>query len=253
MEGLGSKIGSLGRVAIGTWLKIPDPITAELAALGGFDFVVVDLEHSPMSIETASRLIAASAVRGVPPLVRVPDHAGTTIQRSLDAGAAGVVVPHVDDADQASAVVAAVRFPPSGRRGFSPSTRAGGWGLVGRDDCLRSGADAMCVPQLESGSAMAAADEIIAVAGVDAVLIGPADLALDLGVMPEDDVVTRLIASVVERCRRWGVLCGIAVGADPAAVGRFAAQGFSFVVASNDTTLLVSSERALVQAAHREL
>ena len=97
---------------VGTWLKIPAVEPVEIAAFAGLDFVIVDLEHAPLTLETAYRSIGVAAPSGVAPLVRVPDHGAATIQRVLDAGAHGVLVPHVDTVEAAVAVARAARFPP---------------------------------------------------------------------------------------------------------------------------------------------
>ena len=102
---------------VGTFVKLPAVESVELMALGGFDFIVLDLEHSPMSLETASALVAVARGRGLHAFVRVPDHAPIWIQRCLDIGVAGVVVPHVDNVAQARVVGRAARFEPRGTRG----------------------------------------------------------------------------------------------------------------------------------------
>ncbi|OMQ15718.1 hypothetical protein A7K94_0207555 [Modestobacter sp. VKM Ac-2676] len=103
--------------ALGTWLKLPATEVVELVALAGFDFVVIDLEHSPLDLESAFRLIGTALHTGVSPVVRVPGLDPGLVQRVLDAGAEGVMVPHVDTVEQARAAAAAVRFPPLGARG----------------------------------------------------------------------------------------------------------------------------------------
>ena len=103
--------------ALGTWVKLPVTESMELVALAGFDFAVIDLEHSAMSIQTAHQLIGTALFAGVSPIVRIPALDGGVVQRLLDAGAEGIMLPHVDTVEQAQAAVAAVRFPPIGTRG----------------------------------------------------------------------------------------------------------------------------------------
>src|SRR5262245_53215071 len=162
----------------------------------GFDFVVIDLEHSPLGLDTAARMISLARAAGVLPLVRVPGHDAATIGRVLDAGAGGILVPHVDTPDEARRVVVAMRFPPLGERGAGGTSRAGRWGLLPRAEYVRVGnEDVLCIPQLESEAAFQAAPEILAVEGVDAVFLGAGDLSLSLGVGPTDPRVRELLAA----------------------------------------------------------
>ena len=232
---------------IGTWLKIPAPDTAEIAAAAGFDFVVIDLEHTMIGLETAYTLIAITSAHGVTPIVRVPDHRPSTIQRVLDAGAGGVLVPHVDSPEQAAVVARATRFPPSGTRGSGGTSRAGRWGRLPRADYVAFGNErALCLPQLESEAAMRSAAEILAVEGVSGILIGASDLAMEMGVPGTDPRVTDLIDEVLALAVKAGKPCGFALGADPGRARELAARGFGFLVLSNDTSMLASASATLV-------
>lgn len=232
---------------IGTWLKIPAPDTAEIAAAAGFDFVVIDLEHTMLNLETAYTLIAITSAHGVTPIVRVPDHRPSTIQRVLDAGAGGVLVPHVDTPEQAAAVARATRFPPRGTRGSGATSRAGRWGRLPRAEYLDFGnSRALCLPQLESAAAMRGADRILAVDGVDGVLIGAADLAMEMGLAATDPQVTDLIDAVLATAVKAGKPCGFALAADPHRAREFAARGFGFLVLGNDSSMLAAAAATLV-------
>jgi len=234
---------------IGTWLKIPATEPTEIMAFAGFDFVIIDLEHAPLTLETAYRLINLAVLAGVSPLVRVPDHGASTIQRVLDAGAHGVLVPHIDSVAEAEAVTRAVRFPPRGSRGSGGTSRAGQWGLRATADYLSFGNDqVLCIAQLESRQAVESAADILALDGVDAVFVGAADLALSLGVSPRDPAVLDSIDQVVKAATAAGKACGLAFGADPAAGARAVADGAGFVVLSNDTSMLATAARNLVSA-----
>ena len=230
---------------VGTWLKMPAVEPAEIAAFAGFDFVVVDLEHAPLTLESAYRSIAISAASGMAPLVRVPDHAPSTIQRVLDAGAHGVLVPHVDTVDAAAAVARAARFPPRGDRGAGGTSRAGDWGLRPTSEYL--GSHALVVPQIESADAVAAAPAMLALDEIDAVFVGAADLGLSSGLAPGDPDLIAMVASVVEAATTAGKPCGLAFGADAEAGTQAAARGAGFVVLANDTTLLALAACTLVR------
>jgi 2-dehydro-3-deoxyglucarate aldolase/4-hydroxy-2-oxoheptanedioate aldolase len=233
---------------VGTWLKIPAVEPAEIAAFAGFDFVVVDLEHAPLSVETAARMVTVAALAGVAPLVRVPDHGAATVQRVLDAGAHGVLVPHVDTVDEAAAVAGAARFPPRGRRGAGGTSRAGLWGMRPTAEYVAFGDDqALVVPQLESERAVAAAADILAVDGVDAVFVGAADLGLSAGLAPGDPALAQMVDHVLAAAARAGKPCGLAVGADARAGAAAAARGAGFVMLANDSTLLAHAAREIVR------
>jgi 2-keto-3-deoxy-L-rhamnonate aldolase RhmA len=235
------------RVPLGSWIKMTGSESVEIAAGAGFDFVVIDLEHSMLSMSDAYRHIVVAAGRGMVPLVRIPSHDHGIVQRVLDAGAGGVLVPHVDTVEQAEAVVRMVRFPGAGTRGSGGTSRAGGWGLGSREEYLRFGNErALCIPQLESEEALRNASGILAVKGVDAVLIGAADLALSMGVQAGEPAHADLVRSGLKAAQAAGRPCGAAVGSATAAADAIA-RGFGFVVAGNDTTLLARAATTLVE------
>ncbi|WP_109474516.1 HpcH/HpaI aldolase family protein [Ornithinimicrobium cavernae] len=234
--------------AVGTWVKLSAAEGVELMALAGFDFLVLDLEHSPMSLETAAQLITVARGHDIVPFVRTPDHAQSWIQRCLDAGAAGVLVPHVDTADEATAAVAAARHEPVGRRGVGPTSRAGDWGLVPMADYLQRAGEQGVIVQLESPTAVANA-AAIAATGVSALFVGPADLSVAMAVPVSDPTVREAMSRVLAAARDAGVPCGTAVG-DPAQARALAQEGFDFVMVSNDATILGLGARTLVNTFH---
>ena len=174
--------------------KLPCAAQVEIAGYAGFDVVILDTEHGPGETSALEEHVRAADAAGLPALVRVG--AVGEILAALDAGAAGVVVPHVLDAAGAEAAVAAAHYPPRGRRGLALSTRAGRYGAVSLADHLRRAAAETCViVQIEDREAVAAADAILAVPGVSAVLIGAADLAMSLGHSPEAEIEAVIAAA----------------------------------------------------------
>ncbi|KAA0921379.1 HpcH/HpaI aldolase family protein [Streptomyces apricus] len=236
-----------GTTPVGTWLKIGSTEPAEIMAYAGFDFVVIDLEHAPLDLLTAYRLVNTAAALGLVPLVRVPDTTASTIQKVLDAGAMGVLVPHVDTVEQAAVAARACRFPPYGIRGAGGTSRAGAWGLRPNADYLATGNDdVLCIPQLESPEAIAAAPGILALDSVDAVFVGAADLALSLGTTPGSPEVAESIASAREAAHAAGKRLGLAFGGAPLQAAQAVRDGCDFVLLSNDTTMLAATARDLV-------
>ncbi|MEV4706136.1 aldolase/citrate lyase family protein [Actinoplanes sp. NPDC049316] len=233
---------------LGTWIKLSSPESVEIMAYAGFDFVVIDLEHTTLDLGAASTHIAMARALGVDPVVRVPDHGLSVIQRVLDAGAAGVVVPHVDTVEQARAVVRATCFPPRGDRGSGGTSRAGRWGLLPRADYLEYGNEqALCVVQLESEVAIKNAREILALDGIGAAFVGTADLSMSMGVAAGSDEVDRLAASALAAAAAAGVPIGTASATSDQARAALA-RGYDYVVVSNDTSILASGGRAIVNA-----
>ena len=233
---------------LGTWIKLSSPESVEIMAHVGFDFVVIDLEHTTLDLGAASTHIAMARALGVDPLVRVPDHGLSVIQRVLDAGAAGVVVPHVDTVEQARAAVRATCFPPHGVRGSGGTSRAGRWGLLPRADYLEYGNEqALCVVQFESEVAIRNAREILALDGIGAAFVGTADLSLSMGVAAGSDEVDRLATSARAAAAAAGVPIGTASATSDQARAALA-RGYDYVVVSNDTSILASGGRAIVNA-----
>ncbi|WP_051570869.1 HpcH/HpaI aldolase family protein [Cryptosporangium arvum] len=231
--------------ALGTWIKIPAMEVVELVALAGFDFVVIDLEHSPVDLETAYRLIGTALHTGVAPIVRVPGRDPGLIQRVLDSGAEGIMVPHVDTPEQAREVATAVRFPPLGTRGVGSTSRAGQWGALPRAEYLRYGQEEVVViAQIESAEGVRNAGAIAATDGIDALLVGAADLSVSEG---RSDVAD-LVADVVDAARSAHVPVGNAGGATADAARYAVETGFTFTLLSNDASLLGAAARAAVQA-----
>jgi 2-keto-3-deoxy-L-rhamnonate aldolase RhmA len=235
--------------ALGTWVKLPAMESMELVALAGFDFVVIDLEHSAMSIESAYRQIGVALFAGVSPIVRIPSLDAGVVQRILDAGAEGIMLPHVDTVDQARAAAAAVRFAPLGTRGVGSTSRAGAWGAVSRDEYLRFGQEeVVLIAQIESAAAARAAGAIAAVEGVDALLIGAADLSTSEGKPESHPDVLALIDHAIQDARAAGVPIGNAGGPTAASVQAAVDAGCSFTLMSNDASLLGSAAATALSA-----
>jgi 2-keto-3-deoxy-L-rhamnonate aldolase RhmA/pimeloyl-ACP methyl ester carboxylesterase len=181
--------------------KLPCAAQVEAAGHAGFDVVLLDTEHGPGDALALEEHLRAAAAVGIAALVRVPALDPAAILGALDAGADGVVVPHVLDAAGAEAAVAAAHYPPRGRRGLALSTRAGHYGAAALEDHLQRSAEETCViVQIEDREAVEAADAILAVPGVSGVLVGATDLAMSLGHAPD-----REIEAVTAAATRAGV------------------------------------------------
>lgn len=219
---------------VGGWLQLPGSASAELMGSVGFDFVCVDQQHGLIGDDALLPMAQALAATGTPVVARVTGNEPSAIGRALDRGAAGVIVPLVDTAQDAAKAVAACHYPPRGGRSYGPTRRAWSPG----------GPDPQCIVMVETLAAVEALPDIVAVEGLDAVFVGPSDLALSaglpLGAQYDDPGFQRLLHEIVDRCRSRDLPVGI-YSASPAHVHRFRELGFTFF------TLL--SEAAILRAA----
>jgi len=244
-----------GPPALGTFVKIPAPEVAEIISLAGFDFVVIDTEHALLSVRDVYLLVVVYSRMGVPPLVRITDHSYGDAQRYLDAGAAGVLVPHVSNCQQAEATMRQYLFPPQGTRGMGYAARAGLWGSLpgGPAEYVRAGQEDIArVAMIEEREAVDDLERILAVPGLDAVFVGPGDLSLSLGVAPDSDEVGAAVDHAIATAVAAGVAVGtVAQGAEH--IRRRAEQGCRFVLAGNDTGLLNEGARRAVSDARQAI
>lgn len=245
MESLVSRIRSTDRGLLGTWVKIPSLETMQLIGHAGFDFVVIDMEHAPHTLERAVELVFAAQAMGMAALVRLPDHTGMTIQPLLDGGADGLLAPRIDSPEIADAITRRMVFAPKGERGLGATSRAGRWGLLPLPEYLARGDQALRMIQLEDWRSLERAAEFAALEHVNGVFIGHGDLFLSSGKPAGDPDVKALTARVLAATKDAGILSGVAVGA-PREAREHLAMGFSLVMVSNDTTLF---GRAVAEAA----
>ena len=228
-----------GRVPVGTFMKIPSVESVEIIKLAGFDFIILDFEHAPLTLADLNHMILVARALGMPPVVRVPDHGYGDVQRILDAGATGLLFPHVSDGAQCETVVRQASHPPYGTRGAGGGMRAGDWGMPGGpSDYVRDGvAKVMRIPMIEEKEAVDNADDILSVGGVDGVFIGPGDLSMTMGLRPGDPAVQDAIEQVFKNAKARGIPVATVAG-DGAGGRRLIERGFDFVVVSNDTGML---------------
>lgn len=184
----------------GGLLRLPSENLLEMAAVAGLDYAVIDCEHGPADLLSLQQHLQIAASHGLPVLVRVGEHEPALVLRVLDLGAQGVIVPHVDTPEQAREVVAAAHYPPLGERGFATYSRAGRFGTnTIAEHLAEAERTTMVIPMLETPQACDNAAGILAVPGVDTILVGPADLSVAMGKGdPADPGVAARLARVVE-------------------------------------------------------
>jgi 2-keto-3-deoxy-L-rhamnonate aldolase RhmA len=245
-RGFARRLASTSRCLVGTWVKIPAITPVEILADAGFDFVVVDMEHAPLTFEFAYQATVVAQGLGMSVLVRVPDRSGSHLQRLLDTGVDGILVPRVTSVAEAADAVRQMLFPPGGDRGMGLTSRAGRWGGTARGEYLRSGdEDVMRAVQLEERAAVEAADEILSVAGLNGVFLGMGDLQLSSGRPESDPEIQKLVDGFLAAAREHGVPAGTAVQT-PAQADAAAERGYRYVMVSNDTSLLRTAATAAV-------
>lgn len=242
-----SSFAARSRGMLGTWVKIPTLETVELLGHAGFEFVVIDMEHAPHGMDLAYRLIFAAQAMGMAALVRLPGRDGSEIQRLLDGGADGLLVPRVASLDVARQLTRQMVFSPRGERGLGATSRAGRWGLAFRDDYVRRGdEDCLRMVQLEDWETLHHAADYLALEHVNGVFVGLGDLSLSSGRDGDDPQVRALVERLAAAARAAGKLSGIAA-AGPAEARLYLAMGYSLVMVSNDATLFGRAARNAVE------
>jgi len=222
---------------------------AFMAEAAGFDSFYMDLEHCTASIAEVGQICATATAIGLPALVRVPAHDDPAITKLLDAGAAGIIAPHVDTAEQARAVVDACCFAPLGRRSASgPAFQFGYAAMALAEQARRTNEATLVAVMLETAVAVRNARDIAAIPGVDMLLIGTNDLGLDLGIPGDYSAppIADAYREVGEACRVYGKTMGIAGIGDRAVLARYVGLGAGFISAGTDAGFLIGAMRSRV-------
>ena len=224
---------------------------ARIARTAGFDTLYVDLEHSSFSIDTCGQICMAALEAGIAPFVRVPANTPEYISRVLAGGALGVIAPHIRSADEAKAVVRVAKFPPLGERsnaGGLPHLHFRAFPVAEAYAALNDAT--MVIVQFESAEALAQAEEIVAVDGVDMVLVGLNDLLADWGIPGEYDHprVREAYAKTIAACRQRGKHCGVGgLATRPDLAAEFVKMGARYVSTGTDLAFLLSACAARAQ------
>lgn len=234
---------------LGTWISIGHPAVAEAVAQLDIDFVLIDMEHTTMSLETVEDLVrAVNAVPGrTNVIVRAPWNDPVRLKRLVDIGMAGVMVPMVETADEARRLVESVRYPPEGIRGLAGS-RATGYGRNFEEYVNSANGSILAIAQIETETGLEAAEEVAAVDGIDALFVGPADLSRALGVF--GDLESETYRSAVEHVIDVGRTAEVPVGTFTSSVDDVAhsvEQGFDFLIGGKDASYLMDGTEHVVE------
>ena len=238
-----------GEATVGTFVGAASPVVGEVCAAAGVDWLLLDLEHGAGGEEQVRALVPAAAAYGVPTVVRVESAARIRIGRVLDLGAAGVMLPRLDSADEVAAALRHLRYPPAGDRGVATYNRACRFGLdpgaLDREEDRPLG-----VVQIESAAALDDVGKIAALDGADVLFVGPRDLSHDLGVPGQfnSPVYTAALDKVRVAAAAQGKACGLLVNDGAGAAARIA-EGWTFVAIGSDSTLLAAAVTAHLKQA----
>jgi 4-hydroxy-2-oxoheptanedioate aldolase len=236
-----------GRAQIGIWCTIAGSDNAEALAGCGFDWMLIDTEHSTVSLDTVKAMLQAAAPYPTQTVVRPGWNDAVEIKRILDAGAMSILVPYVQNAEEAARAVSAVRYPPHGTRGVAGITRASRYGAV--DSYTARANDEICLlVQVETAEALTNIEAIAAVPGVDGIFVGPADLAASMG-FPGDTSAPEVKAAILDAIRRIraaGRPAGI-LSLDPDLLQQAVAAGSVFTAVDVDQAILLRGARALAR------
>jgi 4-hydroxy-2-oxoheptanedioate aldolase len=237
-----------GEPSVGTWLTLPDPVAAHLMARTGFDWLTVELEHTPITMETAAECFAIIASNGPAPFARVPWNTGENIKRVLDTGAWGIVVPMVNSRSEAEAAVGAARYTPLGDRSVGGQLHAATFDTDPATYYDRANDEILVVIMAEHIKAIEAADDILSVPGIDAVFIGPNDLHNSMGLKPvfesEHKEFVEGVQHILKTARKHGVAAGIHV-LDAATAKRRIDEGFQFIAVASEAGMMLSKAREI--------
>jgi len=243
-----------GQVLFGPFLKIPASVVPELVGYAGFDFCIIDLEHSPFSFERAEDMVRAAQVAGLNAVIRTYDSQPSTLVRALDTGCAGVLVPNVKNRQEVETVVRGARFHPLGERGMDPHARAARYRTASTEIFFAHDNEKRLLGvQIEGVAGVENLDEIMGVEGVDLIFVGPYDLSQSLGRPGEiqhPEVRTK-VEEIAQRVRSHGKSLGIY--ADSAEEARhWRACGIQLIAVSIDIYYLLNACRSMVEDLHND-
>lgn len=236
-----------GKPQLGVWVGLASPFAAEIVAGAGFDWAMIDMEHSPNDLNSTLGQLQAFAAYDTTAMVRPEWNDAVLVKRLLDIGAQGLLFPMVQSVEEARQAIAATRYPPAGVRGVSTSTRANRFGRA-KDYFTKAEAELAVLLQVETRAAVNLAVQIGALKGCDGVFFGPADIGADMGILgqPLHPDIWAFILPKARELIKAGIPVGTLVG-DPAFARTLLDEGFTFVACGVDTSILTHGVDALLK------
>jgi len=236
-----------GEKLLGSWAQLCSPMSTEILARAGFDFILIDMEHAPGDFMVLLSQLQAMGRYPALPVVRVPWNDFVTIKRTLDVGAQGLHIPYVNTAEEAAAAVRAARYAPEGFRGIAGSPRAAGYGMGGMDYFKHANRELLIYIALETPESIANLDAIMQVDGVDGIFIGPMDLSTAMGYMgnPAHPEVQAAIRGIEQKVLGSGKFLGTVAASYEQSKELFD-RGYQYIVGMSDSVELMKQARGLV-------
>ena len=246
-------IWASGKAVVNGWLAIPSAFSAEMIAQCGFDSVTVDMQHGVQDYQSMVLCFQAMQAHPVTPMVRVPWNEPGIIGKALDAGAYGVICPMINTKKEAEAFVSYCKYPPRGTRSNGP-VRAGLYG-VGHIYQDSANEETLCIPMIETKTAIKNLESILDVPGVAGVYVGPSDLGLSYGLTPTlgrtEPEIMKIYDKIIKECGKRGIYAGIhTTGTEDAT--RLLARGFRLVTLANDASLMATFAKSSVAQTRKD-
>ncbi len=237
-----------GKIVLGTWMVTPSVILADIVSGSGLDFVIIDSEHGPINFETAQSMIIASENNGVSSVIRVSGVNEAEILKALDIGAHCVQIPNVSSLEMAQEAVAYSKYPPFGKRGFSPFNRAGQYSLKQVNILTKdANENSMVAIHVESADALDKIDEVLSVDKIDIIFLGLYDISKSLGIPGEinNPKVSKMMQAAIKKICNAGKYCGT-IATDFDQLKKIIDDGVQYITFSADCEVLKNSFEQIV-------
>ena len=237
-----------GKVALGPFLKFTDPAVVEIMGFAGFDFVIIDGEHGPISIESAQNMIRAAENANITSVIRVRNNDESLILRALDIGAQGIEIPQINSESDAIRAVKSVKYSPQGERGVCRYVRAANYSSMDKFKYFKyANEETMIIAHIEGVDGINNLDEILSVPGIDVIFIGPYDLSQSLGIPGEvnNPLVTEKMKEVILKCKKSKVAVGTFAD-DVETAKSWISLGVQYMAFSVDVGILYEASKNII-------
>ena len=242
------------KVVFGPFLKITDPAVVEIMGFAGFDFVIIDEEHGPISVENAQNMIRAAESVNITPVIRVGNNDEALILRALDIGAQGIEIPQINSRSDAVRAVKSVKYSPQGERGVCRYVRAANYSSMDKFEYFKSAnKETMIIAHIEGVEGINNLNEILSVSGIDVIFIGPYDLSQSLGIPGEvnHSLVVEKMKEVISKCNKKKIVVG--TFADDIETARaWVSLGVQYMAFSVDVGILYEVSKQIVEKLKKE-